>query len=294
MSEKIPLYNPYNPDAEKKPENKPLAVRESIGYELGEEEIKERRKIVEEVEMSQKNREEYGDNLVAIKEKIKNGELVTSVEAGLLRAEETENVEKEIEEEMTNLLKPETNETGQKEAENPKKETFISEKIASEALKNFNINKDELEALEGFSDLSEGQQKIVLQNLRQISFGMGQVEAAEKFSKDNKKRGFFSKLLNGLVGAGKLKMAKLERESAVQLEKRGLNTYGEDLLRLTKGMKEFGPEAENEKQINYISEKEFGPLNIAQKEALRKYNDIAAEYGKLPEEYGFESANKKD
>ena len=61
---------------------------------------------------------------------------------------------------MTNLLKPETNETGQKEAENPK-ETFISEKIASEALKNFNINKDELVKLWKDSvDLSKANKKL--------------------------------------------------------------------------------------------------------------------------------------
>ncbi|MEK7522612.1 MAG: hypothetical protein AAB569_03460, partial [Patescibacteria group bacterium] len=281
------------PSQENNEETKKIIVEESFGSKLSEEEIKERRKIVEEVEVSQRNRKEYGDNIDAIKEKIKNGELITSVEARLLRADETENVEEEIGEEMTNLLKPENNETEQKEAEKPKKETFISEKVSTEALKNFNIKEGELKGLEGFGELSDGQQKIVLQNLRQMSLSRIQAEAAEKANEDNKKRGFFGKLWQGVIG-NKLKLANLEKEKAIEMEKGGVATHGDSLKQLIKGIKDFGPEVENEKQINYISEKEFGSLNFAQKEALRKYNDIAAEYGKLPEEYGFESASKKN
>lgn len=268
MSEKIPILN-----------------EEPIGYELNEEEIKERRKIVEEAETLRKNINEYGSNIDAIKEKIKAGELITKTEAGLLKAEEFG----EIEEEMAGLLAPEADE----DEKETKKETFVSEKIADEALKNFNIKKGELEELESFGELSEGRQKIVLGNLRQISLGRIQAEAAEKLNEDNKKRGFLDKFWQGVIG-NKLQLANLEKEKAVEMEKGGVAAHKETLKQLIKGMREFGPEAENEKQINYISEKEFGQLNFAQKEAFRKYNDIAVQYSKLPEEYGFESADKKD
>lgn len=285
MSEKIPILNLNAEESPKKTENKPLITEESIGYKLSEKEIRERRKIVEEAELSQRNRNEYRSNIDAAKEKIKKGELITSTEAGLLKAEETE----KIEEEMAGLLAPEAH-GDEKEI---KKETFVSEKIADEALKKFNIKEDELKELESFGELSEGQQKIVLDNLRQLTLSRIQAEAAEKLSENNKKRGFISKFWQGAIG-NKLQLANLEKEKAIEMGKGGVAIHGETLKQLIKGMREFGPEAENEKQINYISEKEFGSFNIAQKEALKKYNNIAAEYGKLPEEYGFESASKKN
>src|SRR3989338_1184590 len=175
MSEKIPIFNNLDgEESSKKPENKPLiTLEDSYGSELIDEEIKERRKIIEEAATSVRNIKEYDENIDAIKEKIKKGELITNIEAGLLKAEEYE----DIEEEMIELLAPEINEIGQREAKESKKETLLSEKISSEALQNFNIKDSELKEMEGFGDLSEGQQKIVLQNLRQISFGRIQSEA---------------------------------------------------------------------------------------------------------------------
>ena len=205
---------------ENKEGEKKIIVEESFGSKLSEEEIKERRKIVEEVEVSQRNRKEYRSNIDAIKEKIKNGELITSIEAGLLKAEETE----KIEEEMLELLAPEINETIKEEAEKPKKEIFVSEKISNEALKKFNIKEEELKGLEGFGDLSEGQQKIVLQNLRQMSLSRIQAEAAEKLSEDNKKRGFIGKFWQGITG-NNLKLANLEKKKAEELEKGGLAVH---------------------------------------------------------------------
>src|SRR3989344_4479912 len=157
MSEKVPIFNLDTEESLKNKENKPLiTLEDSYESEISDEEIKERRKIIEEAAISVRNKKEYSGNIDAIKEKIKKGELITNIEAGLLKAEEDE----DIEEEMIELLAPEINEIGQRE-------TFVSEEISSEALKNFNIKDRELKEMEGFGDLSEGQQKIVLQNLRQ-------------------------------------------------------------------------------------------------------------------------------
>jgi len=275
----------------KKPEIKPLIKLEDYSEsKINDEEIKERRKIIEEAATSVRNEKEYNSNIESIKEKIKNGELITNIEAGLLKAEEFEN----LEEEMVELLVPEINKAGQGEAKETKKETFISEEISNEALKNFNIKAGELKEVEGFGELSEGQQKIVLQNLRQISFGRVQSEAAERASEDSKKRGFLGRLLRSAIGSDKLKITRLEKEKVLEMEKGGVAVHEGSLKQLIKGMKEFGPKAEDKNKINYISEKEFGPLNTAQKGALEKYNDIAAQYASFPEEYGFDSADKKD
>src|SRR3989344_1745534 len=291
MSEKIPVFNLEAEENSKKPKIKPLIKLEDYSEsKINDEEIKERRKIIEEAATSVRNEKEYNSNIESIKEKIKNGELITNVEAGLLKAEEFEN----LEEEMANLLALETNETEQKNEEKTKRETFVSEEISNEALKNFNIKASELKEMEGFGELSEGQQKIVLQNLRQISFGRVQSEAAERASEDSKKRGFLGRLLRSAIGSDKPKITRLEKEKVLEMEKGGVAVHEGSLKQLIKGMKEFGPKAEDKNKINYISKKEFGPLNAAQKEVLEKYNDIAAEYASLPEEYGFDSANRKD
>ena len=89
---------------QKPQEGKKIITEESFGKSLSDEEIKERRKMIEDMENSQRNRGEYKSDIELAKEKIEKGELITSIEAGLLRAEDYENIEKETEKEIKNYL----------------------------------------------------------------------------------------------------------------------------------------------------------------------------------------------
>ncbi|RJQ33063.1 hypothetical protein C4572_00050 [Candidatus Parcubacteria bacterium] len=246
-------------------------------YDNYEEVMSERKKILDDVRQVEDVRKKKAD-----------GELLTQYETVLLK----------MEDEARHLVGPEPR-TGEKDGKGVKTQELengkdISQEIKDLALAKFNIKEFELNELEGFRQLSEGRQKMVLGNLEQLAYGRAKEESAGKFAEANGKRGYFGRLWDGLSGADKLRLARLEKKTVLDLQNGGMAVHERSLKQLVSGMKEFGPEVKENDQVSYISDKEFSSLDPAEKVALEKFNKIAAEYGKLPEEYSFDTAKRKD
>ena len=203
-------------------------------------------------------------------------------------------IDNEIEELKEKLKYFEVEKENIKETEGKKPQE--TKKIEQEVLnyfKNLSINEKELKNIKGFSDLSEGQQLLVLENLNQIKLGRIQEEAAVKYRKNTTEAKFLGRIWQGI--SKKYQIAKLKKTTANEIEKGGIRAHQETLQQLVNGMREFGTEVkiQNGKlEIQYASD--FKNLTPEQQKQVDKFNQIATEYSKTPYEWSLETANKKD
>lgn len=156
----------------------------------------------------------------------------------------------------------------------------------------FGIKKEEIEKIEGFKDLSYGQKLLVVENLKQLTFGRIQEEALVEYKKDTIEYKFLGKIYNGITK--KYQIAKIEKQTAEDIKKGGLKTHGEILKQLINGMKNLGLEViENEKnelEIQYVSGLEN--LTPEQKQKIKEFNQIATQFSKMPYEWFLSTASK--
>lgn len=177
-----------------------------------------------------------------------------------------------------------------------KPEAEIKE-ISTNALNGFEklgIKKSDLENnIEGFSGLSDGQQLLVLENLKQLNLGRIQEEAAVKYRKNTAESKFLGRIWKGI--SKKYQIAKLEKNKAEEIVKGGATIHGETLRQLVNGMKEFGPGVEikaGKLEIQYASG--FENLTQDQQKQVAEFNNIATQFSKIPYEWSLGTANKKD
>lgn len=157
----------------------------------------------------------------------------------------------------------------------------------------FNIIKEDLEKIEGFNKLSKGQQLLILENLRQLTLGRIQEEASEKYKKDTAETNFLGRIWQAV--SKKYQIAKLEKTTAKEIQKGGINIHKKVLQQLVKGIKETGLEVvekDKELEIQYIS----GLENLTEDEQkkVEGFNKIATEYSKIPYEWSLGTATKKE
>lgn len=155
--------------------------------------------------------------------------------------------------------------------------------------KDFSIKKEELDKISGFSELSNGQKLLALENLKQITLGRIQEEASDKHKTVIKGSGLPGRIWQGI--SKQYQIAKLEKVTAQEIMKGGMNVHGKVLEQLTKGLKEFGPEAEiknGEVKVKYVYG--LGDLKPNQEKAVNEFNDAAYELSKMPYEWSLESA----
>mgnify|MGYP001592668531 CR=1 FL=1 len=238
MNEKIPILNSDAKESSEKPENKPLITEESIGYELNEEEINNRKTIREDIEKAKTIRQER---------------------------EEKEQLEY--------------------------KSLEISDKVLEKAGV-LNISKEDLGKINGFKELSTGQQRLALENLSQIALSDIKEGALAKQKESYKKTGFFGKLLSGVKK--NYNLVKFEREKAKEVTEGGIARHGENLKNLVDIIKNGPPLEYNNNgapEIKFLDPEKFPDK---QKAIIEAFNEAASEFSMIPEERGFVTAGKKE
>ncbi|MDP3043436.1 MAG: hypothetical protein Q8N21_03460 [bacterium] len=166
----------------------------------------------------------------------------------------------------------------------------ISLKVIDNFSKEFNINKEDLEQIENFNSLSEGQQLLILENLKQLTLGRIQEESAIKHKKNIAETKFLGRIWQGI--SKKYQIAKLEKENAEEITQGGMKAHGIVLRQLANGLKEFGPEVEikdGKLEIQFASE--LGPEH---KEQLDEFNRIANGFSRMPYEWSLKTASRKE
>lgn len=158
-----------------------------------------------------------------------------------------------------------------------------------------NITRENLESVEGFNQLSEGQQLLVCENLSQLALGKIKEEARGKFHKEIQESGFWGRIWKGITK--NYQITKAEKAGSEEIQKGGMQIHEEILKQLVKGMEEFGPEVEikdNNLEIQYVLMSDFENLTQAQKMQINSFNFLATKFSKMPYEWSLETANKKE
>ncbi|HMB65624.1 MAG TPA: hypothetical protein VKO42_02000, partial [Patescibacteria group bacterium] len=205
------------------------------------------------------------------------------------KEKELESPESQGPQEEFSQEKAETEEVQEQEKEEEKE---VSKKVAERFKSEMNIKRDQLEDLDGFVDLSEGQQLLVLENLKQLTLGRIEDEASEEFKQDIKTSKFLGKLWKGITKHYQL--GKLQEDKGEQILYGGMRTHEQTLRQLVDGLEEFGPEVEENNgnlNIKFLSMEEG--LDPRQYEKLNKFNNIANEFARIPEEWKHSNSKTK-
>jgi hypothetical protein len=259
--------------------------------------------------------EEFTKFLVGVRMGQEKDTYAESVERKLAEEAAKEKSEKKAGEEEPEGKKEEAAEPAEAgaEKEEARKERSDAEKNTEQYFKDtFGFKDGDLDKIEGYKDLTDGQKRLVYENLRQVTLGRIKEEARGEFKEDLENAGVlklggngrfakFDKAL-GRVWLGATKhyhIAKLEKKSANDILTGGLKTHGEILQQLVKGTKELGLDAHIENgqvEIDYVAEKDLTPANRelqpAERELISKFNEAAREFARTPAEWNYSGASK--
>ncbi len=168
----------------------------------------------------------------------------------------------------------------------------IDKKVLEKA-EQFGLSEEDLRKIEGFGELSKGQQLLVMRNLEQLTLGRIQEEAAKQYKQDTAKAKFLGRIWKRISRT--YQIAKLEKRKAEEIVQGGLEVHKDILEELVDGMKNFGPEVEvrnGDLEIQYASNLEN--LNPKEKAKVEEFNKIATEFSKMPYEWSLPTATRKE
>ena len=183
-------------------------------------------------------------------------------------------------------------------------ETKLSKKGFNSLENQLGIKFESLKKIEGFGDLSEGQQVLVMNNLKQILSGMNHSEAvsqqAEEFNKKKwLSRRVFGKLWSSITKS--LEVASNEKKNLLKIKEDNLaesdsekpKDYEIIMKQLILGMKKFGPEVDiidGKTEVRYANlGKEYSD---EEKEIVNKFNKNAYSVSRIPKSWLFDDKHK--
>lgn len=156
-------------------------------------------------------------------------------------------------------------------------------------LADFNISYEELGAIPEYVRLSPGQQLLILENLRQITLGRIQVEAATEYQEQTAQAGFLGRLWRKF--SHNYQLAKLQRQQAEKIMGGGMEKHKDIIIQLARGMDKFGPEASIEQgKLNIGFAPEWVGISGVDKKNVYDLNLAANEMARLPYEETIASA----
>ncbi|MEA2065303.1 MAG: hypothetical protein U9O66_03365, partial [Patescibacteria group bacterium] len=272
----------------------------------------------EQIEKEWRDEQEIEKNPIDAKAEIIDAqkEDVKKTEGEKLEDKKTENDSQDAKEKIIDVTK--------KEAEEKKE---IDQEVVDYFKNDLTIDKKDLEAVKGFSNLSEGQQLLVLENVKQIS--LGRVEKGAKAEQRKELKNFVSKKAkfwqikndlidtvehlktlsqniwtNSIKNFAGAKIAKLEKLKFEELDKGGTKTYGVVLEQLVNGMidentgkaRDDIPNVEKIEKKNGEYELDIKYLAVPEnadkkkKKLYENFNQSASEFSKIPDQWLDKSA----
>ena len=169
----------------------------------------------------------------------------------------------------------------------------ISRLVITAFKDDLNIEKKDLENIEGFNELSSGQQFLVLENLKQIELGRVYEDALIKSKKEIADAKFLGRIWKGI--SKKYQIAKIEKATAKEMKEAGIKFHEKNLEQLVQGIKGFDTEVKmigGHLEIQYASG--FKDLDIGQQEKVDNFNEIATKFSRIPDEWSKETASKEE
>jgi len=260
-------------------------AREELEEQADEKQKEIEEQKIEEQKIEEQKKEEQEEEIIELTDVIEEGSKEYYKKEEKRRKKETaEQAREELEEQADEK---------QKEIEEQKIKEEISKLVITRFKEELNIKKEDLENIEGFNELSSGQQSLVLENLTQLALGRVHEEGLAKSKKEITDANFLGKIWKGITK--KYQILKLEKATAKEIKEAGIKIHGKILEQLVKGMKEFNTEVEikdGHLEIQYASG--FKNLNSEDQKKVNNFNEIATKFSKIPDEWSKETASKKE
>lgn len=165
----------------------------------------------------------------------------------------------------------------------------IDERVIEQYHERFNIDKEVLEGISGFTELTSGQQLLVLENFKNTAAQDVSAEGLKLYKEDLKKSGFWGRAWKSMtkqyqIGKAKGVVAekwnKGESKEALAMKRDTL----EGLTKIALTQKEFDViEKDGTLEMQFASEKLFGDKELSQeeKDSLVRFNEAANRYANL-------------
>lgn len=294
-------------DMLKEIEDKENEEQEPSNEDRKYETVEERQKRINNIVEAQKSRfykaseymrKLYSDKfeLLKIKDKSKEQELKKIEEKIQIVKERMKRIIK-FKVRMTKYETVEENEEQELNNEDNKEKAIEKEKYIKDydliEFKKLNIKESELEEIDGFTELSEGQRFLVLDNFKQLILGRIQEEAGLEYEKDKAESNFVGRVWKG--ASKKYQIAKFEKTTAEKITKGGIDMHKKILEELIGGMIAFKTEVKekNDKlEIQYVTG--FKNLLPERQKQVDEFNELATEFSKIPYEWSLKRASEEN
>ncbi|PLX21905.1 hypothetical protein C0584_01040, partial [Candidatus Parcubacteria bacterium] len=164
---------------------------------------------------------------------------------------------------------------------------------------NLGIKMEDLKKIEGFGELSEGQQILAMENMKQLLLGKVISESDAQYKEDQKNRGFLKKVW-GAFSKHK-KVADIKKDKLSEMRNKNLmegdreKDYENLLKQIVDVMRSSGPEVElvdGKTRMNFIGEQEG--MTEEEKEAIKQFNIIASNFSKTSQDKSFGSKHDRE
>ncbi len=195
-------------------------------------------------------------------------------------------------------LTPETAPTPVVAAEVAPANKEVPEDILNSYKEKFGINKEDLEGVEGFKDLSRGQQRQVMENLAQLTVGKIREDAIDGHKDDlaeqKKNANFLGKVWIGVKDSFTKKFDVVEREKklASEIQHGGIEEHKGSLEQMVKGMKELGPAVkEGDDGTLEVQFVETDGMSPELSKIAEVFNEQGTAFSKVPYEWSLDTAS---
>ncbi len=179
---------------------------------------------------------------------------------------------------------------GQKEGSKKSEENETIAAGVREKFATMRLSAEYLQSIEGFADLSEGQQLLVFENLQQLTVGRIQEEAERKTDQERQESGLWGRLWKSV--SKRYQIAKAEKQTAAMMMRGGKSVHGEVLTQLVRGMREKGPEVELGKDGKTLEIQFASGLDasLPEPQVAKQFNSVANAFARIPYEWSLGTA----
>jgi len=175
----------------------------------------------------------------------------------------------------------------------------INERIAEQFSSHYNISREELASVEGFRELTEGQQQLVFENFNQLTLNRAQEDGLEAYEEDLEEssllKGFWKKTFSNYYKANS------EAVMGERLMNEGISLHRDALADIVKNTAESGVDLDEDGQLLFAQES--AEMSAVDKETTARFNRLAQEFASTSSnwryddwfsEHSFSGANRTE
>ncbi len=170
------------------------------------------------------------------------------------------------------------------EPEQKKEDVKLGKELVDVLDLDFGIRIEELESIEGFGDLSVGQQTLIIENIKQLALSKIEKESLSKFNEEQTGSGFLKRVWREMTK--NIRIKEREKDNLEEMKNEGLDFHINDIRQLVDGFKNNGPQVEiinGEIQINYAEV--LDDYTEEEKSIVNSFNTVATEFAQTPDKW---------